>query len=222
MGGPKRGSGTRSNWYSRSKYTNWMPFDPYWSEAKAAVLSARAAATVEANGQSSPIPIFCERPHERFIQPCTASEVREVLMSCPSKFLHGLRSVHILSGTSKQEKALGLLHYGTYSPQRIFLHAYPKRLMEQRYATPPPPHIRRTYERFGAQVKRCHGGWSLRFDARSLRLFYLFDVLLHELGHHVDKHVFSRTDASAERYAEWFADAQARQIAGSSDGLRPR
>ena len=46
----------------------------------------------------------------------------------------------------------------------------------------------------------------------ALRRFYLLDVLLHELGHHVgrldDRHKDRKT---AERFADWFALETARQ-----------
>src|SRR5260221_172325 len=43
-------------------------------------------------------------------------------------------------------------------------------------------------------------GVTVTFDKESLRRFYLFDVVLHEVGHHVDRH---RTSGDAERYARW-------------------
>ncbi len=64
----------------------------------------------------------------------------------------------------------------------------------------------------GAKWKQDESGWWLEFDRLSLRRFYLFDVLLHELGHHVDKRVWKRDTISAERYAEWFAQEYARLI----------
>ena len=44
------------------------------------------------------------------------------------------------------------------------------------------------------------------FSLRSLRRFYLYDVLLHELGHHVDKRADEKNNAARERYAEWFVE----------------
>ena len=109
-------------------------------------------------------------------------------------------------------KASKLFRYGTYSPARIFLHAYPANAMEQRRDSPPPPDVSREFLRCGAEVYERSGSWIVRFDESSLRRFYLYDVLLHELGHHIDKRVFSRSDKSAERYAEWFAEEQARLL----------
>jgi hypothetical protein len=52
-------------------------------------------------------------------------------------------------------------------------------------------------------------GATLQFDSSSLRRFYLYDVLLHEVGHHVDRDHMSE---NAERYASWFADFQHAQL----------
>ena len=211
MSGAKRGSGTRSNLYSRSKFTNWTPFDPYWSEAKASRSSGRPAATVYVS-QGSSLPIFANEPHPSFVQPCNPEDVREVLRACPAEFLAGLEGVFLLSGTSKQARTLKLFRYGTYAPGRVFLHAYPTRYMAQHFDTPFPPHLSREFTRWGADVAERSGKLIVRFDSSSLRRFYLYDVLLHELGHHVDDRAFSRPDKAAERFAEWFAQEQARRL----------
>jgi hypothetical protein len=46
---------------------------------------------------------------------------------------------------------------------------------------------------------------TLRFDAESLRIFYLYDVLLHEIEHHIDG---GRSQGEVERFAHWFSDYQ--------------
>jgi len=215
---PKRGSGERSNWYSGSKFTNWTPFDPYSSELRAATTQWRPAATIDFAGLSSPIPIFSRGPHRAFVHPCSVADVQAVLSSCPARYLDDLEAVFLLAGSSKQEKALKLFRYGCYSASQIYLHAYPRSIFVQRYESAPPPHIRRLYKRFGVELGESDGGWTLRFNEHSLRRFYLYDVLLHELGHHVDSRVDSRPNRDAERYAEWFAEEQARRLEEPSAG----
>jgi hypothetical protein len=61
------------------------------------------------------------------------------------------------------------------------------------------------------EVTETGGRWFLQFTEASLRRFYLCDVLLHELAHHIDERTFSRPTDAAERFAEWFAQEQARQ-----------
>jgi hypothetical protein len=76
----------------------------------------------------------------------------------------------------------------------------------------PKPTIVEEYKRMGAKWKQNDSVWSLEFDQSSLKRFYLFDVLLHELGHHVDRRIRGRDTESAERYAEWFAQEYAQLI----------
>ena len=63
----------------------------------------------------------------------------------------------------------------------------------------------------GVEVTETGGRWFLHFTKASLRWFYLYDVLLHELAHHIDERTFTRPKDAAERFAEWFAQEQARQ-----------
>jgi hypothetical protein len=75
-----------------------------------------------------------------------------------------------------------------YSGGRIFLFAYARKMLAQKWSKMPKPSVAKEYTKFGATfVADGKGGASLNFDDSSLRQFYLFDVLLHEVGHHVDR-----------------------------------
>jgi len=56
----------------------------------------------------------------------------------------------------------------------------------------------------------------LEFTETSLSRFYLYDVLLHELGHHVDRRERQHDRRASENYAKWFAEVQARSLAESA------
>ena len=53
----------------------------------------------------------------------------------------------------------------------------------------------------------AHDGknWIYRFTDDAIRRFYLWDVLVHEIGHHVDRFHPDRSTKRSERFAEWFA-----------------
>ncbi len=69
----------------------------------------------------------------------------------------------------------------------------------------PKPNIQREYERIGANYYFKNGYWTRSFDEMSLKRFYTRDVLIHELGHHVDRK--NNKDYNAkERFAEWFVE----------------
>ncbi|MGD1941771.1 MAG: hypothetical protein ACFB0G_10705, partial [Leptolyngbyaceae cyanobacterium] len=60
-------------------------------------------------------------------------------------------------------------------------------MLKDHWGKHPKPTTIQEYERMGAKWIQDESGWYLEFDRLSLRRFYLYDVLLHELGHHVDQ-----------------------------------
>ena len=197
----------RSNMYSKSKYTNWSPFDPFSLETEAPAKNPPSLVVEVGEG----FPIFVRELHPGFVRPVEAACVHELLSRVPADFLAGLDSVTILGGTSKQLKS-HLVRYGTYCPGRIFLHAFKARIMSQYWGRKPKPSYVEEYRRAGAEWRRVGSGWRLEFTTESLRQFYLYDVLLHELGHHVDDRAWTSSVDRAERFAEWFAIEQARRL----------
>jgi hypothetical protein len=86
-------------------------------------------------------------------------------------------------------------------------------MLTQRWSKMPKPSVAKEFTRFGATfVPEGKGGALLTFDEPSMRLFYLYDVLLHEVGHHADRE--GNAD-NAERYAHWFADFQRARLLDS-------
>ena len=147
--------------------------------------------------------------------PVDEISVLEALRTVPSHFTKGLDAVLLLGGTRKQEKAFKRCFvYGRYSTDRIFLHPFPRKHMVLTYRFEGRPSILNEYERAGAKIsfeRRC---WHVQFDEESLKRFYLQDVLMHELGHHVDSPNFrSKSDKKAEGFAEWFASEYGYRLA---------
>lgn len=154
MRGPGRSSGQRSGLYSRSKFSNWTPFNPFWSEAETALKLKRPEETFEAPERKISLPIYSMELHPQFLRPCSASEVSEVLRSVPSEFLVGLEGVYLLGGSKKQISARRLRLYGSYSPGHIYLYAYPCCMMERQLRRAPKPSVQRKYERAGGRGDR--------------------------------------------------------------------
>ena len=204
--GPKKASGERSNMYSMNKCSNWSRFNPFDSEIEAIPPSVRPASTIETE-TGTRIGIFARDPHPSFIQPVSVEDVETALKDVPAEFLRGLTSVYILGGTAKQAKAAlsRLFRFGCYGRNRIYLHAFPKRCLRLTYKVPPLPDALQEYIRAGATWSSEGSLHELRFSEESLRTFYLRDVLLHEVGHHVDEsNPFRKKRAASERYANWF------------------
>jgi hypothetical protein len=205
--GHKRGSGERSNWYSESKCSNWGEYDPFLSEIIALPPWIDPFLTVEVS-DGTRIAVILRGPHPAFVHPVTPEEVKRVLLRVPPDYLEGLTAVYLLGGSARQAK----IHFkppfcfGSYGRGRIYLHAFSKRLFKILFKKPPPPDIKQEYASTGATWTQERRGWALRWSEESLRRFYLYDVLLHEVGHHVDRSNVAEKKAKAlEGYANWFA-----------------
>lgn len=194
--------GIRSGRWSESKWTNCNEFDPGRVEIGQVMSKGGYALR---NGAK--LKIIRLPTHPAFLMPINKRTVRETLASVPSEFLTGLSAVFLLRGSKKQEKVFkSRFCYGRYSQNVIFIHPYPKKYMVQKWSTLPKPSVLNEYERAGAKVTPDGEHWCIQFDEASLKQFYLRDVLLHELGHHVDSANFRfKTNQKAEGFAEWFA-----------------
>lgn len=194
--------GIRSGQWSSSKWTNTNEFDPssielntVWEKYRDRILN------------TPDLTVIVQPLHADFVLPIDEMSVRKTLEAVPSEFLTDLAGVVSLGGSKKQEKTFNnLFSYGRYLSNVIFLHPFPKKHMDSRWKALPKPSVLHEYERAGARVTRDGKWWRIRFNNDSLNQFYLRDVLLHELGHHVDRSNFhSKTDRKAEGFAEWFA-----------------
>ncbi len=206
MSGPKRASGPRSNMYSKSKCSNWALFDPFSSEAHHISESIKPSAIMET--VSNQIIEFYQLPLARdFVRPFSIEDIRKVLIDVPVNYLDGLSAIILLGGSTKQFRSRHLYRYGMYSAGIIYLCPIPKKLLIHRFKRPPKPNVTREYTRFGASIIQSNGEWVIRFTSESLRLFYLYDVLLHEIGHHIER--WKRSPRSTcETFAKWYAEHQ--------------
>ena len=208
MKGRARASGPRSGLYSNQRYTNWTPHDPHWSEALALPPRMRARAEVPL-GIGEPVEVF-ERPlAPGFVLPVTVGDVVAVLGRIPSAFLSGLTGVYLMAGTAKQRRRRSLT-FGLYQTGRIHLFPVPQQRLVEGWRCASRPADLAKYTKFGAITSASEGGsTTLTFDDESLRRFYLYDVLLHEIGHHVDRFDSARYP---ERFALWFAEFHYSQL----------
>lgn len=194
--GPKHGSGKRTGAFAESKCTNFMPYEPVYTEIK--LIHLRLPDRIA-------IPIF-ERPlHPEFVRPCSVDDVMEFLRNIPPEFLAGLNGIYLLGGTAKQRRG-AVLPDGCYDfkAYKIYLAACPKNDLVQFWSTLPPPHCLHEIKSAGVQIARVKGGWEIRYDETTLRRYTLESVLLHEIGHHVARDE-NKTHRKKENFADWFA-----------------
>lgn len=202
--------GKRSGLWSATKWTNKNRFDP--GDVEIGQVVTRYFNRIYRNDELAII----KRPtHPAFLCPISETDIRESLEAVPKRFVTGLAAVIVLGGSRKQEKMFkNTFAYGRYFDGVIIIHPFPRKYLNRRYDVLLKPSDLNEYKRAGATITRDGRGWYIRFDEESLRRFYQRDVLLHELGHHVDAANFrSKSDKKAEGFADWFA---------SEHGYKPR
>jgi hypothetical protein len=196
-----RNSGPRSNAWSRNKRTNLRSFDPQNEEL------SRVIEKYYDECEGAERPIYRQISlHEAFVMPVTLTEVKVTVDAIPAEFTDGLKGVFLLGGSQKQADTYNTYSYGCYLENKIYLHPYPKNRLKRKYAHPPKPHILIEYQRAGVSITQKPGEFIIEFTEDALRHFYLRDVLIHEVGHHVDRSNFGKKRKSRmEPFAEWFA-----------------
>lgn len=191
----------RTGDYAESKNSNRVKFDPFYSEMKQAYFDKYWEEFYCNEGEW----IIKTQPlNHAFIMPINEHDIKEQFKKVPQEFLEGLEGVILLGGSKKQLKTAwsDLSCFGAYVWNVIFITPFPKAQLQQRAKRLPAPHIQREYLRAGARYEHRDGWWIRTFTLEALKTFYLRDVLMHELGHHVDKH--NRKYSDREKFAEWF------------------
>jgi len=163
--------------------------------------------------------------HAKFVRPFNCDDVKKILSQIPDDMLVGLRRIALLGGTSRQEKSAWSddWRYGCYGYGCVTLFAYPARRKIWSSANLHKPAEIHAYQRAGVEISHENRNWVYKFTDESIRRFYLWDVLVHEIGHHVDRDHPDRSIKRSERFAEWFAKTygfEAEQNRASKSAIR--
>lgn len=194
-------------------WLNTVPFRPRVIEAERAAF----AATRKKPGRSLPVgegqlPIYATPLRPEFALPVSVDEVAAVLEKLPRRLLAGLEGVYLLGGSQRQ--VVSGRYWGCYYRRKVFLFAAPRAWLSWRTAEYPGPALLRV-SALRPRIRREGSSWLTEVDERKLRDFYLYDVLLHEVGHHVDfrRNGYRwRSRLKTERYAEWFAASYGKRL----------
>lgn len=177
--------GPRSNEGSKSRLSNWGHYDPYESEERPRWWKPVAEVQIS---ESVTLPIFRFPCAPGFIQVLSPDDIVQQLNDIPAEYLRGLSEIQILGGTQKQWKSSrsSAFHYACYvrGVCRIKIHAYPLNRLAS--------------YRSNQEVSEATLNW--------LQRFYLYDVLIHEIGHHNDKNLYKHCYRKREGYADAFAE----------------
>ena len=145
-----------------------------------------------------------EDPGKGYVHPVTRLDVAERLLLLPERIRAqlstALQHVEMLTMTKKMKREP---HYGMQWGSTVYL--YPiEAEYEEYFGRPPRPAELQGIKRYGARwLQHNQNLWICKWTRKTLADFYLENVLMHELGHLLDKRNTSPIDR--ERFAEAFA-----------------
>ena len=160
--------------------------------------------------------VIVRNPGKGYRHVVTTEQIRTRLAKLPKGFLNDLEVVQLSSMTRKKEFSPC---YGLQWGQAIYLYPFDETLDEYFYGPPPQPLVIETKMYGGRWEQSEPGVWRLIWTESSARDFQLNNVLIHELGHLVDKRNTNYIDQ--ERFAEWFAVEYGYRHSGGQQKRRP-
>jgi hypothetical protein len=152
-----------------------------------------------------------QRPRPGHLHPAGRADLERLLHFFGPRHYYGLRAVRLLRAPAAPagKLLLGRLRV----PGEVLLYEQPAPPWV--LTAPLAPADAQRLLRAGAVVAEVHAGtrWRVDWPGQTLRDFLLFDVFLHEVGHHVFQHETGKRTARVARTRdhEAFADAFARR-----------
>ncbi len=144
--------------------------------------------------------VVVQPPGPGFRHVVTAAEVRARLDGLPKHFLRDLEVVQLSRMTRKK---CSFPCYGMQWGNALYLYPLEEDLVETFYQ-PPRPSLVNESRMYGGRWRHvAPSTWQLIWNPKTIKDFYLNNILIHELGHLLDDRNTSYVDR--ERYAEWFA-----------------
>ena len=143
--------------------------------------------------------IIVEEPRDGYMHPVTRDEVIQRIAQLPPQFQTGVEYVHLSRMTRKRRL---FPCYGLQWGTAVYL--YPIECdLEELYMCAPTPQQRIETEMYGGRWIQDGSHWWQVWTERTIRDYYLNNVLIHEIGHINDDRNTRFVDR--ERYADWFA-----------------
>ncbi|HUG71345.1 MAG TPA: hypothetical protein VMM76_26585 [Pirellulaceae bacterium] len=144
--------------------------------------------------------VVVQSPGHGYQHVVAEADIRQRLSKLPAKFTAQLQVVQLSRMTRKKRS---FPCYGMQWGTAIYLYPVEAELIEYFVRPPRPAEYNETRLFGGKWEQEGVSLWKLRWTPAAIRDFYLNNVLIHELGHLLDKRNTSYQDR--ERYAEWFA-----------------
>lgn len=160
--------------------------------------------------------VVVKEPGSEYRHVVTPAQIRSRLAKLPKEFLRELEVVQLSTMTRRKNFCPC---YGLQWGRAIYLYPFDETLDEYFYEPPPKYLVIETKMYGGRWEQHDPGIWRLVWTESSARDFQLNNVLIHELGHLIDKRNSNCVDQ--ERFAEWFAIEYGYRRSGGSARRRP-
>ena len=134
-----------------------------------------------------------------YLHPVQADDVRERVLQLPKQFQEKLDVVQFSRMTRKRRL---FPCYGLQWGTAVYLYPIEESL-EELYVRAPRPAQRIETEMYGGRWVQDGKLWRLIWTQRTIRDFYLNNVLIHEIGHINDDR--NASFRKREQFADWFA-----------------
>ncbi len=138
-------------------------------------------------------------PGEGYRHVLSATEIRHRLHQLPRHMLEPLEYIQLSQMTRKKQS---FPCYGMQWGSTLYLYPIEESRTEY-FDSPPKPAQFNEARTYGGRWFEESGGWVLHWSEAAIKNFYLNNILIHELGHLLDKR--NTGFAERERFAEWFA-----------------
>lgn len=144
--------------------------------------------------------VITQSPGVGYRHVVTPDEIRARLAALPAELVRPLEVVQLCQMTRKKR---GAPIYGMQWGAAVYLYPIEVGLTET-YDVPPRPARMNEARMYGGRwEQRGPKCWALVWTEQAIKDFYLNNILIHELGHVVDRRNSRSVDR--ERFAEWFA-----------------
>ncbi len=146
--------------------------------------------------------IIRENPSKNYFHPCSANQINSVLDQLPNEFISGIRAI-ILRRISKMDQQRLVDARKTF--RCIILNSFRKNL-KMIWTYKPDQKMIKHMEPWCNRWNEENGNWILQWNHSEIRRYYLYHVLLHEVGHFNDSvhNKKNKREGFAENFAlEW-------------------
>jgi hypothetical protein len=150
--------------------------------------------------------IIRENPSKNYFHPCSPSQIKSVLNEMPSYLTEDIRAI-VLRRIPKFDEKLLIDARRIY--QCIILNAFPRNL-KMLWPHKPPKSTFKHMNLWCDDWSEDDGSWVLQWTHSKIRKYYLYHVLLHEIGH-INDWVHKKRN-NRESFAENFAFEWARTL----------